>query len=548
MAGAIGVSPLWGSSPSLDLLSLLPDAHAHALVGASEEEAARPLRIALFRPGDIRHVLLSLSQRRKYNDRPVHFYIQDNEVGLLSRMLLLLSVALDWELSIRQRGQLFLELLGNSLVQERAARYVSTRGRELVTLLCDSRGPLASLVDMSALRFKHRDEMEQRLKALHTSTPFDIETLRDTRLRAHYGERYDYRSNLIDWDYQMSVKKVAPVINFRAYRYWRQTGVAFDYLDCAYSVPNLTMATYAAGKERGRSTLRRGFWGDIITGPYVAMGVATHSRDPLVADLFKATNKGTGSEYYRHHAGEIAMYNVLAMLHELESGEPYRMRKEHDVYSGLGSRERKLPEAEHAERPPDLHDAVDGMLAAAEAAEAKASDDVEDVVAGEADSGEAVEEEEEKGEEAEAETEAGSADSAPAESEEQLAARLQAEAAEKAWRIMEVLSGVKIFFVGGKVEDMERRSRFRNLFDLIYTSNFAAHHLKRDSFLAMLRPGGRVVAETAQFMVSLKPEEKAEYVRKLQGMTDERGLQLLTAAKDVDSAAQLLYKAADAAE
>lgn len=28
-------------------------------------------------------------------------------------------------------------------------------------------------------------------------------TLRDHRLRAHFGVRYDHRANLVDWDYQV---------------------------------------------------------------------------------------------------------------------------------------------------------------------------------------------------------------------------------------------------------------------------------------------------------------------------------------------------------
>lgn len=33
--------------------------------------------------------------------------------------------------------------------------------------------------------------------------PLDMEKLRDNKLRYLYKERYDYRNNLIDWDYNM---------------------------------------------------------------------------------------------------------------------------------------------------------------------------------------------------------------------------------------------------------------------------------------------------------------------------------------------------------
>lgn len=31
--------------------------------------------------------------------------------------------------------------------------------------------------------------------------------IRDQRLRYHYKERYDFRTNLIDWDYQMNLRE-----------------------------------------------------------------------------------------------------------------------------------------------------------------------------------------------------------------------------------------------------------------------------------------------------------------------------------------------------
>lgn len=36
---------------------------------------------------------------------------------------------------------------------------------------------------------------------------------------------------------------------------------------------------------------------------------------------------------------EVAVFNVLSYLYELEKGEPYVMKKAHDVYSGIGESE-----------------------------------------------------------------------------------------------------------------------------------------------------------------------------------------------------------------
>lgn len=47
--------------------------------------------------------------------------------------------------------------------------------------------------------------------------------------------------------------------------------------------------------------------------------------------------QGTGTEQHRHHCVEVAVYYLLAMMWEAESGTQYKMTKSHDIYSGLGS-------------------------------------------------------------------------------------------------------------------------------------------------------------------------------------------------------------------
>ena len=45
-----------------------------------------------------------------------------------------------------------------------------------------------------------------------------MEKLRDQKLRYLFKERYDYRSNLIDWDYSMNLLPVAPIMHFYHYK------------------------------------------------------------------------------------------------------------------------------------------------------------------------------------------------------------------------------------------------------------------------------------------------------------------------------------------
>ena len=46
--------------------------------------------------------------------------------------------------------------------------------------------------------------------------------------------------------------------------------------------------------------------------------------------------QNTGTEQHRHHAVEVALYNLFSYLWEIETGKVYQMMKANDIYSGLG--------------------------------------------------------------------------------------------------------------------------------------------------------------------------------------------------------------------
>lgn len=45
-----------------------------------------------------------------------------------------------------------------------------------------------------------------------------VDEMRDRRLRHFYGERYDHRANLCDWDYQNAVRPVASIIHPKLFK------------------------------------------------------------------------------------------------------------------------------------------------------------------------------------------------------------------------------------------------------------------------------------------------------------------------------------------
>lgn len=85
------------------------------------------------------------------------FFIHERNPEVLARHLLLLSIATDWELPVRQRAAVWLEVFGNALLQARTARYVSSKRGGLIDLVCNGRGPepLATVLDTSLLKVRH---------------------------------------------------------------------------------------------------------------------------------------------------------------------------------------------------------------------------------------------------------------------------------------------------------------------------------------------------------------------------------------------------------
>lgn len=247
---ALGHHGLWGFSPSFDLLeSLLNTCDINPTL--TEE----PINILLINPGDIRHILHSISRKKRYlhfNQRPIHFYLLDSCVEILARNLLLLEVFIDFEIPIRQRANIFLEIFGNVRVQERTARYIEQLGQKLISLAVNSIATL-EIVDLQNLKYKERDDLENVFKSYSRKNPCDMINLRDHRMRGYYAERYDSRRALGDWDWQYSYRETAAsIIHITLYRDWRETGIAFEFGDQTYVEGNRTMLSFVEG------TLKRG--------------------------------------------------------------------------------------------------------------------------------------------------------------------------------------------------------------------------------------------------------------------------------------------------
>ena len=339
----IGVHHMWGFSQAFNCQAIYESNQPKSSIDSDQDHSDEPLNILLSNPSDIRHVLMTLSQRRRHARRPLHFYLLDGPIEVLARHLLLLSVATDWEIPVRQRTNTFLEIFGNTLVQRRTAHYIAQQGKALESLLCDGVGneTLKSMLDFSLLKYRERDQLQTVFQSWSINNPYDAEGLHNRRQRILYKDRYDFRKNVVDWDYQWSLKPIGSVVHVRQYRTWRNTGIAFEFGDQQYVRPNRSLSSYAEGKEKGRSMMRRGYWCDLVCSPFVSVGLDCATPNEHAEELFDIYNQDSGSEQHRHHTVEIAVYNVMSWLYEIETGNVYRMARSHDIYSGLGEKKKK---------------------------------------------------------------------------------------------------------------------------------------------------------------------------------------------------------------
>ncbi len=100
----LGSHQAWGFSPALDLVGLRCLVH-----GDEVKDGSQPLNVLVAGSCDARHILRTVAQRRRWPGQPIHFYVFERETESLARLLLLMQVAYEWSIPLRQRR--FLPLL-----------------------------------------------------------------------------------------------------------------------------------------------------------------------------------------------------------------------------------------------------------------------------------------------------------------------------------------------------------------------------------------------------------------------------------------------------
>jgi len=308
----MGTVPVYGNAPAVALSNTNGEARNVLMMGT----------------GEFGHCLKTAVAARLKSEC-VNVYALEQHPETLARHCVLMATALDTNVGLRERTELFLEIYGNAYLSLRGLEYVKERAAQVARVLSGHATPedqpLVVALDFSLLKHKELDEVLDVVLQWKAGTVLDMDKYWDQRLRQYYKQRYDTRKNAADWDYHMKLVDLKhPIIGGREFLKWRLHGVAFEFRDTSYTVPNVTMGTWVEGRRKGCSILARGYWSDIVNSPYIAHGLEADSEK-----LFKVRNR---EQVYT--ACDVSEYNISQMLHTLLTGEVIQPRV---VSSGQGS-------------------------------------------------------------------------------------------------------------------------------------------------------------------------------------------------------------------
>ncbi|XP_006814135.1 dynein axonemal assembly factor 3-like [Saccoglossus kowalevskii] len=348
MVDGFGAITWWGFSPALDFQEKgLEGLHVSGGDGDCEE-----FNVLMIGAGDCRHILKTISRKHRYPKKKINFYVIENSLEIYARHMLLLNIALEspQKMGFQEKTELFLEIYGNSLIRSHSSQYIVNKANEFIKYVTDLdyMKEMMPIFDISALKFKERDQLEAIYKFWRNPDVkvYDISKYWDDRVRKHLGVRYDNKQGAFDWDYSMKLcEKDAKIINIHVYSQWRRNGVAFETREGDYDSPNKTLASGMIFKVGGDRIAQRGYWGDIVTSPFITFGIECEEKS-----LLKKAN-----DMHMKTSRDVSEYNVLSMLYELTNNEIYVMPKQ-DGKDGTKKEEAKLTEITEDEEEEDVNE------------------------------------------------------------------------------------------------------------------------------------------------------------------------------------------------
>lgn len=308
-----------------DVDAMIAAIQQQTLEAKKEEEGGNIVRVLLCGACDIRHIFRTLSSLHvKSNSARVtpviyQFYIYEPNLRVHCRHLFFLQWLLDSIFSLNEleeRVLMFLDVYGNILTRDTTSVQCRNVAQRLLRLMRNEEGELSQLVSFAEMKSKERDFIEEQI--VHWTRDTSQSKVHESwshRLREEMAERYDNRNNIIDWDFNFSLRDYTNLIKFPEYRTWRNTGVAFDVTHINprrgftynYVVPNKTLCHF---NKKGFGV----YVGDMKNGPFYSFGAQTANKY-----IREKTADGT----CKYGNGVVAMHNVRAWLYGLMVGQEW---------------------------------------------------------------------------------------------------------------------------------------------------------------------------------------------------------------------------------
>ncbi len=205
----------------------------------------------------------------------------------------------------------------------------------------------------------------------------------DTRIRRHYGDRYDHVRSIADYESEMRLKPLHDIVYSAHYRTWRETGIGYDHgyvqdwagdadtvtppqhldptnvgstFDLIY--PNLSMTTNFTESVSGKAVTESAYLGDIITGPFLSWGVGlVDGADDREKELLTKRQQGQGPQgqtvpsFCSMHVAYANLYRAMTMFdaHDAQHRFTLKVANGRLVYKGPND-----PETEEDRYAPPL--------------------------------------------------------------------------------------------------------------------------------------------------------------------------------------------------
>lgn len=157
-------------------------------------------------PYDIRHTLTTVCRSMRHSSRDhINLYIYEDNPEAISRHLLLLAIVLDETVGASEKMQRFLEVFGNHFLREDTFEYLKKKCYDVERVLeakiaQRSEGDdniLSDLLDISYMRYDAKDAVLAAVVQARSSPRLDLKAAWDFRCRKWYGDRYDFRKNMV---------------------------------------------------------------------------------------------------------------------------------------------------------------------------------------------------------------------------------------------------------------------------------------------------------------------------------------------------------------